>query len=487
MPTWCCGERDSEKSPRVGTPDVSAAQPSHDQDGAKLELKSLAARHSFSSGAYANLIVKVERAEGLMGMDITLNSSSLQLESTLDALVSMSVNHGDPFGETSTQWQSTGSPFWNEDFSVELRHPQSFLCLKVLDDDPVLRHNSALAHDRDCGWIEVPLAHLPRNVPVTGWFSLNHPELDREDAGKAQDASARSEKSADSSKQSPPHSARELRDAGRIKLHLLMQTSATREFFANIKPAPVFKALLPPLNVPLFLEDITEIKRLIVQRLIVPPISAFFYAISWEAPVLSLLMICWHIFVCYHKEYISASLWVVFALLFWHKIPEQKVEKDPKEEAAKRASIGDGLTKGTATFLEESKAGVTAAFWKPIEGAKKGGIKGWANGIKEGAEGNIAHTVAAWQGMTKEIGQGIGSSFDQLGMHGIGLNEFQNLLLVMRGQAFARYDSSWLAANFPQHTNNAAAHRRFLLLGECPNHRTVPLHCDSCFRGRPCL
>jgi len=172
------------------------------------------------------------------------------------------------------------------------------------------------------------------------------------------------------------------------------------------------------------------VKRLIVARLIVRPIQVFMYAISWEDPRLSFGLLCWHIFVCYHKTFVSASLWIVLMLCFWHDIPEPVVEKEEELTRTEKK-------KGTGKFISQLAKGGQGMFLKPLEGAKKDGIFGLATGVKKGIESNIKHTTSAWQGMASDVKgvaldvqSGIGGTLGGLGVHGIGLSELQNVLLV---------------------------------------------------------
>jgi hypothetical protein len=296
---------------------------------------------------------------------------------------------------------------------------------------------------------------------VTGWYTLYHPEAAEDGMSLADRRKARKEaqakKKAEEVKRSPrrkttvghgqsPRLEKEKTKttvdgadsdeeeeipAGRVKLQLLLQTSATSEFFANLQPQPVFQESLPPLALPQFLEDISEIKRLVLERLILAPIKAFLFALSWENPILSTTLLCWHVFVCYHKMYISASLWIVFLLLFWHDIPKQQL-LDEDTDGVDDDGKGNGVT-----FAHELSEGMKGAFLKPMEGAKKDGFVGWARGMRQGFVGNVKHTTAAWGGLANQakdvamqVKGGFADTLDGLGVHGIGLQEFQHLLLV---------------------------------------------------------
>eukprot|EP00427_Karlodinium_veneficum_P040196 CAMPEP_0169280786 /NCGR_PEP_ID=MMETSP1016-20121227/55823_1 /TAXON_ID=342587 /ORGANISM="Karlodinium micrum, Strain CCMP2283" /LENGTH=114 /DNA_ID=CAMNT_0009369195 /DNA_START=266 /DNA_END=607 /DNA_ORIENTATION=- len=96
------------------------------------------------------------------------------------------------------------------------------------------------------------------------------------------------------------------------------------------------------------------------------------------------------------------------------------VKDDPAQDMVQ------GVAKGATHLAKETAEGFKDFFGKPIEGAKKDGIAGLARGMKDGITGGLTHQAAAWQGMAHHVGDGLGGTLESIGIHGIGLQEFQH-------------------------------------------------------------
>jgi len=460
MPVLCCwGPREHEigdTPPSTNFAEVPGAQCQEEPNDEMTLMKSSAT--TVSEGAYASLVVKVLCAEGLLGVDPNFNFEKMVMESLQDPFVSLNINDDrEAFAKTTVKWKSNGNASWDEIFSTDLDNPQSFLCITVMDDDPIFGQDNVLvATGRSIGSLEIPLAEMPRNQLVTGWFKLHHPDVanssmshaDREQkveemrkqksdkSGKSGETPSkkdngetpRKKDNGDCEQTCSDEDCKDPLDAGRVKLQLLLQTTLTKEFFARMKLAPKFKQSSPPLDLPGFLEDVSQVKRLIVQRLIVAPIMAFLYAISWENPLLSTALLCWHVFVCYHKQYISASLWVVLLLCFWHEIPKEKLQES--DEPTSPSNVVEGVLKGGDVFVNKLGQGFKSAFAKPMKGAKQDGIAGLAKGMQKGFRSHIKHTTAAWTDLAGNVKSGVAGTLGEMGIHKLGLRDFQNILLV---------------------------------------------------------
>uniref|UniRef100_A0A7S2VMA3 C2 domain-containing protein n=1 Tax=Zooxanthella nutricula TaxID=1333877 RepID=A0A7S2VMA3_9DINO len=402
---FCCGARDAEE-----TAHSKEAAHRHSQDRASGEsanagdqlARQLPLLDGNGAGATVRLTVRVVKAEGLLGMDIAgIDARNLSLARTLDALVSLTINDEEqPFGKTNVQWRSRGDPVWNEKFQVDIRHPRSYLCLSVLDDNPVFREGTALAWKQSCGFLEVPLWSLPRNRAVAGWFALNHPDIADNDSGLAdrqeQLARVQSEETA-----KPPESA------GRVKLELLLEMSFTQEVRGYLTPAPTFQASPPPLDLPGLLEDISEVRRLIFERLVLPPISAVMYAISWENLALTFAVVSCYWFLFFRPRFLWATVLSVCLLCFWHDIPEAQEEVEVQED------VGGGRR----SLLRPVKTGIFLVDRV---------TKGVASVTNE-----VTRQVARGAGAIKD---GVGDVIGVFGqIRGPNLTELQNLLLVMPG------------------------------------------------------
>lgn len=445
--TLCCGPRDeqkpedaedsgiegslagNEKGKKDGKPGSSVLKRRGSKRDGESSSSTASSSRAGGSRAFGTLTVRVERGKDLMGMDtnITVNG----IETTLDAFVRLSLNGQEPFGKTDVQWRSKGDPEWGQSFTVDLPHPKSFLCVYVADDDPIFREGGLVSLNKNCGFIEIPLDKLPRNQKVKGWFVLNHPDQDQGTLGdrSAGAAEAAAVAAAAAAQDLPPA-------AGRIQLELTLETTAMEEFKSYMtEQPPVFEKSLPPLDVPGFIGDLQEVKRLILQRLVLAPIKAAVFAISWENPALSFGVLVWHWFICYFPRFIWSSIWLAVLLCFWHEIPEQKSQDTPEGaegEPEARKNLVTGLFGGALEAANRLGTGVKDMASKPVEGAKTGGLTGLAKGMKDGALSGITHTGSAVYSLGKGVHDGVRGTVDEIGssLHGPSLTEFQHILML---------------------------------------------------------
>lgn len=352
--------------------------------------KEAAKTHAAAERGQLKLVVKVDRAEGLMGVDVSLNAK-MMIERTVDPYVTLRVNQEPAFGKTEIKWKSKGDASWDQTFSASLPHPRSWLCLDIVDSDPVFR-DGPLALKRSVGFLEIPLWSMPRNKPVVGWFTLNHPETQDQD-GTPEEKQKRAEERAEQERKAGHAQA----SAGRVRLELLLETTFSEEVKSYMGPAPTFQAALPPLNLPKFLEDVTHAKKLAVDRLALVAFASFKYAFSWENPLLSFGILCWYWFLFHFPRFTYPTLVAVLLLcFFFHPAPEEKPAESSAAEAVEEP-----------TEAMEGKSSVEkmamAHFKKMQKDFKKGveDIEKKAEGLKE-----------------------------QLSKGGLGLQELQQVLLL---------------------------------------------------------
>lgn len=376
---------------------------------------------------FGTLHVKVLKGDGLLAMDTRLNLRRMKFELTLDAFVRLSLNAEAPFGTTTVHWRSTGKAEWNEQFSVELLHPRSSLWIHVADDDPIFRKDSFVSFNRECGFIEIPLWELPRNQTVIGCFALNHPDLDHGalTENQTQNMHAHEEDTNSSAKLSQAA-------AGRIQLELMLETTMFNEFIGYFEhDPPAFESSLPNLDVPGFLEDICEVRRLICQRLILAPIRVILYAISWDNPLISASLLFWNWFLCYHPRFIWATILFVSLLCFWHEIPEQKsAVKIDASQSKPRKSLVTGVLSGAFTMVSCVGTGVRDFAVKPVHGVVSRGLRGLARGVKTGVISTVVNTGRGVYGLGENVVDGVVGTVQTAGQlaQGPGLQEFQQLL-----------------------------------------------------------
>lgn len=384
---------------------------------------------------FARLTVRVECGSGLRGMDIS-GIARGGLEKTLDAYVTMAINDEEFFGRTEVKWRCRGSATWQESFRAEVAHPQSYLCVAIWDDDEVFQRDSAITHERLCGFLEVPLWSLPRNSPVDGWFSLHAPELKDESLGiqgrqtklamMREELEAKQEEKGEQREQPEP--------AGRVRLQLLLETTKMKEFKGYLKESPSFETTLPPLDLTQFLEDVQEAKRILLNRLIFALVGSVTYALSWQRPLLSLVVLCWYWFLFFKPRFLWATVWCLVLLCFWHEIPHEAGAADHPRRALSRSPTSK-LNLVTGAFR-----GVSGAVWgvgdaaytvlaRPLEGLSRGGIKGWAVGVKDGIVEGVGKAGAGVVDGVSDVADGVVGTFT--GMRAPGINEFQQILTLM--------------------------------------------------------
>jgi hypothetical protein len=385
----------------------------------------------------------------------------MSVESTLDAFVQLAVNDEKPFGETEVRWKSSGDAEWNQDLSVDLAHPKSYLVLFVCDDDPVLRKDSMFGYTRNCGFLEIPIWVLPRNEAVSGWFTLTHPDIgDAGDNIADRQAQAKKDKTVKTNKSYTEQPGADAGGgigeaggvsigAGRVRLRLLLETTLEEEIVGHMRPAPSFVQSLPALDTPGFFGDMGEVKRLLVQRLVLRPIFLALHAISWQNPALSSAVLCWHWILCYYPQFIWATIWLLLLLCFWHDIPPQEGEDDGSPVQTTSGVFG-GTVAGLNVLASETCAAATGVFTKPLEGMKAGasdgmsqgglagivkgtamGAAGLVKGTAEGAIGVVSHAGKGVIGFGMNVGDGLLGTLQ--GLRTPGLDEFQHMLQLMPG------------------------------------------------------
>eukprot|EP00928_Gymnodinium_smaydae_P032409 TRINITY_DN23483_c0_g1_i1.p1 TRINITY_DN23483_c0_g1~~TRINITY_DN23483_c0_g1_i1.p1 ORF type:complete len:550 (+),score=120.67 TRINITY_DN23483_c0_g1_i1:138-1787(+) len=378
---------------------------------------------------FATLRVHVERAEDLMGMDTRFSLRQLKVVKTLDAYVRLSINDEKQMGRTKVVWKSAGNPQWDEVFEGQVDHPKSYLCVFVCDDDDVFSQDSSasklLTWQRNCGFLEIPLWELPLNTTVTGWFSLDHPTI-VDTGGKLADRQHLKQQREEASEADA-----EEESAGRIRLTLRLEAAPENEFWAYMQPAPSFEKSLPHLDVPQFIGDVQEIKRLLLERVLLPRFAAISYAISWENPALSTAILLWHWFLCYHTQYLCASFWLVLLMLFLRVDPRQRSSSQRGSLRHKKSNLVTGLVGGTKSLLGGTASAVGGLVSKPLEGVAKGGVKGLAHGVKDGVVGVGTGYGKALVGAVTEVRGGIMGTVDLL--RGPSLKEFQQILQLTPG------------------------------------------------------
>lgn len=395
--TICCGPRPQATPRTAESPKFS--RPDEDADGAGS-----AAPAAVGKG-FGRLLVRVVRAEGLMGMDISgVSVGKLSFDRTLDAYVTLRIDEDPLFGKTTVKWKSKGEAVWDERFEVNLKHPRAHLCLSVMDDDAVFRQDTTIALLRHCGYIEVPLFAMPRNRAVTGWFTLMHPDLwdsrpNPNSRGAQQDLA-------------PPESViAETPPAGRVKLELFLEATTFQEIRGNMREPPVFKEALPALNLPKFLDDIFEVKRLFLQQLILPPIAAISYALSWSNFLLGCVLTSWWVFLFFRPQFVCASVFFLVLLCFWHRKVEQSggssEQGTPTGSTGTPRTIQGALVKGGqilttgAKGLKDSVAGKLAYIRRP-------GLQEFQQvlilfpSLKTTVRG-LQPTVAKWRGALEKV------------------------------------------------------------------------------------
>jgi len=394
-----------------------------------------------ASTAGLRLRVRIVRAQGLLGMDIAgMNMQSMSLQRTLDAYVTVGVNEekeefektAGRFGKTEVKWKSKGDPEWNENFETFVKHRQSYLCIKVWDDDQLLGQDATSLAQRQCGFLEVPLWLLPRNSTVAGWFTLHHPEL-ADEASSLADRQAKVEQQQHTDSGGEGAASDDAHSAGQVKLELFLEGTAMQEILSGMGPPPVFQASPPPLNLPQFIEDITEAKRIFLERLLLAAINAVKFSLSWENKALSFTVLCWYWFLFYWPCFIWSTVWVLVLLCFWHEMPK---ESKQQREATKKAQEADpnkqGLIGGTVSGLGAVVGGVGGAAYsvlsKPVEGVRQGGVKGLVVGVKDGVVQGVGKaTTGVVSGVSGIAGGFVGTISS---VRAPGLMEFQQILTL---------------------------------------------------------
>eukprot|EP00928_Gymnodinium_smaydae_P032410 TRINITY_DN23483_c0_g1_i2.p1 TRINITY_DN23483_c0_g1~~TRINITY_DN23483_c0_g1_i2.p1 ORF type:complete len:601 (+),score=116.42 TRINITY_DN23483_c0_g1_i2:70-1872(+) len=260
---------------------------------------------------------------------------------------------------------------------------------------------------------------------VTGWFSLDHPTI-VDTGGKLADRQHLKQQREEASEADA-----EEESAGRIRLTLRLEAAPENEFWAYMQPAPSFEKSLPHLDVPQFIGDVQEIKRLLLERVLLPRFAAISYAISWENPALSTAILLWHWFLCYHTQYLCASFWLVLLMLFLRVDPRQRSSSQRGSLRHKKSNLVTGLVGGTKSLLGGTASAVGGLVSKPLEGVAKGGVKGLAHGVKDGVVGVGTGYGKALVGAVTEVRGGIMGTVDLL--RGPSLKEFQQILQLTPG------------------------------------------------------
>jgi len=430
----CCGPR-SAKDQDVTPADVrgpAAANKTKLATTAQDDRRTsaVAGAGGFVAGEM-RLRVRVIRAKGLMGMDISgINAMSMKLERTLDAYMEVRINDRDPFGKTAVKWKSKGDPEWNESFQTNVRHCNSFLCISALDDDNVFSQDMAgsMALLRKCGSLEVPLWQMPTNHTVVGWFTLNHPEL-AEDAVGIEDRQAKLQKAkAKASSGEVVQDPDEPESAGQVLLELRLEATAMQELRSSMEVPPFFKVELQPLDLQQVISDVMEAKRIFLDRLLFAAIGSISYALSWQDKRLSTIVLCWYWFLFFYPCFIWATVWVLVLLCFWHEIPKEKSDLPPPSFKKKQQGLIDGTVSGVGAVFGGVGGSLYSVLSKPIQGVRQGGVKGLAVGLKDGVvEGAVKATTGVVTGVTGVAG---GLVNTVTSVRAPGLQEFQQILML---------------------------------------------------------
>jgi len=327
---------------------------------------------------------------------------------------------------TTVKWKTKSDTTWGECFDVGVSHPESYLCIAVLDDDPLFRRDTDVAWKRRCGWLQIPLMSLPRNKEVAGWFTLNHPGKADQEGGWG-DQQKRQAQDLTKGGNDEDVKKKEGQDAGKVKLALRLDTTMLTEIRGKVRGPPTFEASLPQLNLPQFLEDVKAVKNILFGRLIMPPISSVLYALSWDDKLLSTALLLWWWFIFYHTRYLWASIWFLVALSFWHEIPEQALAREKTEVKASKS----GIFSGTFKLVTNVGDAVGNSLLKPAQGAAKDGLRGFAVGLREGVVNAVAKTSDGVLAVGAGVKDTVSTVTDTVGSFGTpGLQTFQHILQV---------------------------------------------------------
>jgi len=227
--------------------------------------------------------------------------------------------------------------------------------------------------------------------------------------------------------------------AGRLRLELLLETTLAQEVAGHMRPAPQFARSLPALDLPSFLGHVGEVKRLLVERLLLRPLLVVLYAISWQSPALSAAVLCWHWLLCYRPRFIWATVWLLVLLCFWHEIP-QDGDGGGASPSLERTGVIGGTGQGLWSFGLHAYEGTKAVLTRPLEkaaeksrgrgivGAVVGGTAGLFQGTAEGAVGFVTHTGQAVVGLGVGVGGGVIGTLS--GLRSPGLAEFQHMIRI---------------------------------------------------------
>ncbi|CAK0849220.1 unnamed protein product [Prorocentrum cordatum] len=344
----------------------------------------------------ARLVVKVQRGEGLLPMDTVLKPRG--------AAVGESVNEGKPFAETEVRWRSPGDPVWDQSFSVDILHPRQ----AVVDHPEQALAFLGLTKGE---WADGrPVAPAPARVP---------PRVCDDDPVLRKDSMFGHTRLADRRERQVPVEPKEV--AG------------------HMRPAPQFARSLPALDLPSFLGHVGEVKRLLVERLLLRPLLVVLYAISWQSPALSAAVLCWHWLLCYRPRFIWATVWLLVLLCFWHEIP-QDGDGGGASPSLERTGVIGGTGQGLWSFGLHAYEGTKAVLTRPLEkaaeksrgrgivGAVVGGTAGLFQGTAEGAVGFVTHTGQAVVGLGVGVGGGVIGTLS--GLRSPGLAEFQHMIRI---------------------------------------------------------
>lgn len=223
------------------------------------------ARANDRLAAYAVLDLKIIKASNL-----SANNQNFGVAPTSDPYIEVYVD--DVLKDKSQKVDLTVNPVWNwtPKNGIEIRNPASIVLLRVMDSQIVLS-------DDPLGFVEFPIADLPLNDTLRGWFRLSHPE---ELVGTAADRLKRA-------------LAREMEeDCGAVLLEATLSINSgdeSDERFAWCLPPPsfqVYDAELPGLDAQGMIDKIFVIKTYVFY--LIRPVFAFLsITLEWKDPVLS--------------------------------------------------------------------------------------------------------------------------------------------------------------------------------------------------------
>jgi len=248
---------------------------------------------------FATLKVKVVRAR-----DITASDWSMFGSPTSDPYCEIHVN--DEFKKKTDTKSGTVTPVWNWECELKISKPGSVVQLQLFDED--------LVGDSDLlGYLEFPVADLPFDECISGWFVLFPPEALQSEA--------------------PARIAKTIKGpveetCGSIFLELTYKTVSgdpTDEFYAWCLPQPTFKAYpetgyvpaaMKALDAQLVIDQLLDIKEYAVDDLVFPVLSGFIYIIVWREVLVSAFCLAVVLACSLRPTFFPAGLILIQATLF---------------------------------------------------------------------------------------------------------------------------------------------------------------------------